>query len=237
MTTLDSFLGGKVRLYQDPQGLRATSDAVLLAAAVQAHPAESILDVGVGNGAVSLCLSARVPDLALTGIDCQPDLLTRAEENARLNGATLTPVLADITQRPSPLHGRQFHHVVTNPPFYDEAHLRHHPQTATAYHQAVPIADWLAFCLRHIRAKGTLTLIHRPEALPEILSALNNRLGSIEIIPIQSKSATPAKRIIVRGRMNSRKPLILHPPLTMHTLSGHRTQTAERILRLGHPIA
>ena len=233
MFTTDDFLGGKVRLQQDKTGLRATSDSVLVAAVVPAQAGDTILDVGTGNGVIAMCLNARIPNLKITGLDCQSTLLDLACKNAQTNSCDFTPVLANIDQRPSPIHGKQYHHVVSNPPFYDEPHLRHNSQTAKAYHQSLPLKIWLDFCLRHIRAKGSLTLIQRPEALPEILSALDGRLGSIEVIPIQSKSGEPAKRIIIRGRMNSRKALTLFPPLIMHTQQGERTKTAETLLRKG----
>ena len=236
MPTRDDFLGGRVRLWQDETGLRATSDSVLVAAAVPAKSGDFVLDVGTGNGVIALCLNARVQGLNLTGLDCQADLLALAEKNAKENGCDFQGVLADLNNRPSPLHGRQFHHVVTNPPFYDESNRRKNKQVAKAYHQETDLAVWLGFCLRHVRAKGTLTVIHRPEALPEILKTLSQKLGGIEVIPVLSRAGDPAKRVIVRGWMNSRKSLSILPPIVMHTASGKRTRAAEHILRDGAGI-
>ena len=234
--TTDDFLGGKVRLMQTKDGLRATSDSVLVAAAVPIKSGESLLDVGTGNGVIALCVNARVSDISITGLDYQEDLLALAKKNAHLNQCPFEGIWTDISRRPSPIHGRLFHHVVTNPPFYDEPHLRQSRQVARAYHQDLALADWLRFCLRHIRAKGSLTVIHRPEALPEILSVLGEKLGGIEILPILSKKDEPAKRVIVRGWLGSRKPLRLMPALVMHTAGGRRTPLAEGILRRGKGI-
>ena len=236
MLTADDFLGGRVKLRQDATGLRATSDSVLVAAAVRAKPDESVLDVGLGNGVIALCLNARIQNLKITGVECQADLAKLAQENATLNGCDLKVIHMDIAVKPSPIHGRQFHHVVTNPPFYDEPHRRQNPQTALAYHQKMSLTDWLKFCLRHVRAKGTLTLIARPESLTEVLKVLSEKLGKIEIIPIVSKAGEEAKRIIVRGVMNSRAPLTLKSPIVMHLKSGKRSQVAEKILRFGAGI-
>ena len=236
METIDAFLGGKVRLKQSDKAFKGTSDSVLIAAAVPAKPGETVLDVGTGNGVISLCLNARVGDLDLTGIDCQKEVLDLAKENADLNRVKFSSVLADIAKIPSPIHGKQFHHVVTNPPFYTEPHRRKAPQQAVACHQGVLLTEWLKFCLRHVRAKGSLSVIHRTETLPEILSVLNGRIGSLEVFPIAPKENEPATRIIVRGRMNSRKPLCLYPPLIMHEQNGKRTEVAEQLLRNGMGI-
>ena len=236
MQTIDDFLGGQVRLIQESEGLRATSDSVLLAASVLARGGETVLDVGMGNGVIPLCLNVRIPNLNFVGIECQSDLCDLAFENARENHCALRIIHTDLSVRPSPIHGQQYHHVVTNPPFYDETFGRHCQQIKTAYQQQIPLYDWLSFCLRHIRAKGSLTLIHRSEALPEIIAALSGRLGGLEIFPILSKSDEPAKRIIVRGYMNSKAPLKLYPPLVMHTSDNQRTMVAEAILRQGRGL-
>lgn len=236
-TTIDDFLGGQVHLKQPAKGLRATSDSVLVAAAVPAQSGETILDVGTGNGVIAACLNARVAGLTLTGLDIQEDLLALARENAHLNHFDLRTVLADVQEHLSPLHGQQFHHVVSNPPFYTEPVARANKQTALAYQERVPLRVWLDFCLRHIRAKGSLTLIHRAEALPEILTALDRRLGKLEIIPLASKSGQPAKRIIVRGWLDSRQPLTLYPPLILHTARNTRTSQAEALLRAGEALS
>lgn len=235
--TLNDFLGGKIRLLQYKNGYRITSDTVLLAAAVQAKKNETVLDVGTGTGGVLFCLHARIPELNSTGIEIQTDLYQLALKNQEINQYKIHFINEDIFSEKSTLHGIQFHHVVTNPPFYTEDLIRNHPQTATAYHQTFDLSRWLRFCLKHLRAKGSFTLIHRTEALPEILAILNKTaLGGIEVIPIQAKVGSSSKRVIVRGIMGSKKPFVLRPPLVMHTETNERTELAEKIMREGYPI-
>lgn len=234
--TTDDFLGGLVRLKQPNKGYRATSDSVLVAAAVRAKHGETILDVGTGTGVIPMCVNARVSGLRFTGVEYQSDLVLLAKENAFVNHCDLMLIEADISKRPSPIHGIQFHHVVTNPPFYTEHGERVHPQEAIAYKQQMPLKDWLDFCLRHLRAKGSFTMIHRTESLPEILSILNGRLGALEVFPIEPKAGTPGKRVIVRGIMNSKKPLLVYPGLVMHKDDDSRTELAERIMRAGQGL-
>ena len=79
-------------------------------------------------------------------------------------------------------------------------------------------------------------MIHRPEKLGEILSLLETKLGNIEVFPIVSREGEEANRVLIRGYLNKKGPLILHFPLIMHTKEGKRTQTAEKILRFGEGI-
>ena len=67
----DKFLCGRLRLLQPVKGYRAATDPVLLAAACPAEPGQSVLDLGCGAGAATLCLGLRVPGLALSGLELQ----------------------------------------------------------------------------------------------------------------------------------------------------------------------
>lgn len=231
--TLDDFLGGLIKLRQPKNGYRATSDAVMVAAAVPAKAQETILDVGCATGIVGLCIGARVPNTHITGVEIQSELLDLACQNAKLNCQDLHIIEADISKKVPSLHGIQFHHVVTNPPFYTEAPTRQSKQVATAYKQDVPLQKWIDFCLRHLRAKGTFTIIHRAESVPEILSILNGRVGNIRLVPIWPKHGVKPKRIIIQGVMNSKKPFEIHTGFVMHHYDDTRTDEAERIMREG----
>lgn len=59
--TNDYLLDKKVKIFQPVNGYRASTDAVLLSSLAQIKNGDSILDVGSGTGAVSLCLAHRLP--------------------------------------------------------------------------------------------------------------------------------------------------------------------------------
>lgn len=235
--TIDDFLGGRIRLRQGRAGYRATSDSVLLAACVRAKSGESLLDVGAGGGVVALCVGARVPNLRLTGVEAQPSLALLARENARLNNQAMTVIQGDILQGISGLRGVQFHHVASNPPFYTEVPTRANAEQERAYRQAFALKEWLDFCLKHLRPKGSLNLMHRTESLPELLGILSGRLGALEIIPVAPQEGACGNRVLIRGILGSKKALRLLPPLAMHTPDGRFTPIAENILRCGQGIS
>lgn len=234
--TTDDFLGGLVKLKQYKYGYRATSDAVLAASAVCAKPNETLLDVGCGNGIVGLCVAARVPNVHVVGVEIQPELVELTRQNADLNHKQMTVVAGDITKKLPELHGVQFHHVVTNPPFYTEQPQRQYAQLVTAYKQTLSIKTWVDFCLCHLRAKGSFTMIHRAESVPEILSVLNGRLGALRLVPIWPKSGVAPKRVLIQGIMNSKKSFELHPGFVMHHADDTRTESAEQIMRFGKSL-
>ena len=229
--TTDDFLNGKIKLRQSVKGLRATSDSVLVAAAVKAKNKDSVLDVGAGNGIIGLCISARVP-VQITALEIQENLVQLIQENAALNDRRITVIRTDLFQRTDPLKNKQFHHVVTNPPFYDTTgKSRSNKEQATAYAANFNLDKWLIYCLKHLRAKGTFTMIHRPEMLGQIMMLLEQKLGAIEIMPVYSKVGQPAKRVIIRGVLGSHKPTQILPGIVLHTQTNKPTPSATRVLR------
>ncbi len=236
MQKTDSFLGGKIKLIQSENGLKATSDAVLLASAVQIKKNETLLDVGAGNGVVGLCVTART-DCSVFALECQENLTQLIQKNAQLNNSRIKVFCHDLFSPKDIIKGRLFHHVVTNPPFYDNTGRgRQNTELLLAFQANFDLKKWLDYCLRHLKSKGSFTMIHRPEMLGEILSVLEKKLGAIEIFPIQTKLNQPAKRVIIRGILGSKSPLKLYPPLLMHNPNGTRSELAENILRKGKSI-
>lgn len=227
-------LGGRVRLLQPAAGgYRAAIDPVLLASAVPAGAGEAVLDVGVGTGAALLCLLARCPGLDATGLEVQPDHAALAGRSLALNGWSARIVVGDVQERPAPVPGNAFDHVLTNPPFHGPGTRPPHDGRAGAHMEQVPLADWLGFCLRCLKPRGVLTLIHRADRLDEILAAVQDKAGAVEVIPLWPKAGQPAKRVIVRARKGAKGPATLHPGLVLHRDDGTYSDAAQAILRDG----
>ena len=89
------------------------------------------------------------------------------------------------------------------------------------------------FCLKSLKPKGYVLLINRAEAINEILNAMQNKAGSIKILPIYSKENNSAKRVAVIAQKNSKGVTEILPPFYTHNTDGSYTSKAEEILRLG----
>ena len=62
-TSLDKFLGGKIKIFQPLKGYRGGIDAVLLASFVNVYKNSKILDLGSGTGLISFCLAYRCSNI------------------------------------------------------------------------------------------------------------------------------------------------------------------------------
>jgi tRNA1(Val) A37 N6-methylase TrmN6 len=234
-TTDDAFLGGRVRVLQPRKGFRAGLDAVVLAASVPARAGDRVCELGAGVGTAALCLAARVAGLRITAVEIDEALSLLAIMNAARNGAaSFEPIVTDVLKRPRALARQHFDHVFTNPPYHDVARGTRAPDGTKARAtsvQARELIEWLRFARALARPKGTVTAILPPDQLAAALHALAPTGDGVEIIPLWPKDRAPAKRLIVRTRMNSKAPLVLHAGLVLHRTDGTPTAEAEAVLR------
>lgn len=250
--TDDAFLGGALAILQPAKGYRSGLDAVLLAAAapVAAGRRARVLDAGAGVGVVGLAIAARVPDADVTLVECEPEPAELARRNISRNSLDerVRVVVADVggggalLHAPSADHGlrpAQFDHVVSNPPFYatgDGTPPATRGKAASHQMSRDSLDGWVAFLATAASASGTLTLIHRADALGHVLAAIGNRFGGIRILPVHSHAGQPAGRILVSAIKGSRAPLVLLPGLVLHGPDGQYLPAIDAILRHGAPL-
>lgn len=240
----DDFLGGRINIVQPRRGHRAGSDAVFLAASVPARSSDRVLDVGAGVGVAGLCLLARVPEATVTAVEIDPGLCALAEHNARRNGfaAQLEVINADVTLPGKTLGAlglkrESYDHLIVNPPFHEEGSIRPAPDRVTAHvMRKEGLAAWIKFCAAMAAPGALLSLIHRPDALGELLQLLAGRFGGVKVLPLFPREDEAAVRIIVQARKASRAGLSLLPGLMLHAADGRYTEAAEAVLRGGEPL-
>ncbi|MEM7444549.1 MAG: methyltransferase [Pseudomonadota bacterium] len=238
LETDDRLLGGRVRLTQPRAGYRAAIDPILLAAAVPAKKGQSVLDLGAGTGAVSLCLSARVAGLSVTALERQPDVVDLCQRNVAANdlAGAIRVHAADLVPLPGSLEA-SFDHVVANPPFLGRREGTRPPDVSrAAAHADAELSDWLEAAHRALVPKGWLTMIHRADRYDRIVTGLAGRFGAITLIPLWPRQGIAAKRVIVRARKGVRSPGELDAGLVLHDDQGGFSKAALAVLRDMAPI-
>ncbi|SFL47267.1 tRNA1(Val) (adenine(37)-N6)-methyltransferase [Shimia aestuarii] len=243
--TENGYLGGKLRLRQPARGYRAGVDPVLLAASVPAMPGQRVLELGCGIGTALFCLGTRVAGLELTGLEVQAEYAALAEGNAVSNGISARIIVGDLARMPDALKQAQFDHVIANPPYFDRAAstAARDPGRELAMGEDTPLAAWVDAAARRLAPKGYASFIHRSERLPDLLGALQGRLGSVKVLPLQSRQGRDAGLILLRARKGGRAAFRLHAPVLMHEGTRHEqdgesyTPLLRAVLREGAELA
>ncbi len=205
-TTIDAFLGGRVKVVQPKRGFRAGTDSVLLAAALDASAKGHALELGCGSGGALLPAAYRLSDMQFTGLDHDPNATDRAEQGVAENAlnSRVDIVTGDAGELPAAWESL-FDLVFSNPPFFQDGAIRQPGEgKESAYVESLPLEAWLTAMLFALRPKGTLTLIHRASELARILAVIERRTGEITVLPVRSFPGADAKRVIVRARKGLR---------------------------------
>lgn len=234
--TEDYLLNRRVLIRQPRDGYRAGIDPVLLAATVPAQAGETVLDIGCGVGGATLCLATRVPECRVAGLEIHQDTVRMGNDNVELNGLAgrVSLVQGSLLRPPPRIAPGSYHHVMTNPPFFD---ARHHtaptdPVRALAHlEDEVSLENWIQACLLMLKPKGSLSMIHRAERFDDILACLRGKAGDVRLFPLWPKPGRPAKLILVRARKQVNTPMRILAGLTIHRENGQYTPAAESILR------
>ena len=95
---------------------RGDTETLVEAALKVLPPGGSLLDIGVGSGAIALAIAHERPDAQVEGIDLSPAALVLAAENAQILG-----LAARVTLQQGDLFAlddsRQYDVIVSNPPY------------------------------------------------------------------------------------------------------------------------
>jgi tRNA1Val (adenine37-N6)-methyltransferase len=239
----DAFLCGRLHLLQPLKGYRAATDPVLLAAACPAMPGQSVLDLGCGAGAASLCLASRMPGLSLAGLELQPAYADLARRNAERNGIALEVAEGDLSHMPKALR-RGFDHVIANPPYYPASGTPSpHAARDRALREDTPITDWVGAALTRLHPGGWLTMILSAALLPGALAALPPRGGSAQVLPLAPRAGREAPRVILRARKGGKAAFRMLFPFVLHAGPSHDgdresyTPEASAVLRGGGDLS
>lgn len=233
-------LDKSVRLLQPRGGFRTSLDSVMVAASCPARAGDAVLDLGCGVGGASFCLMHRVHNLFITGIDIQLEYIDLAKQNKSININTCRCefIMDDIRTFRFSVPDQRVTHVLCNPPFLEAGTHTPSPDAtrATALGHAdeeLDLGDWIDCAFYNLQSGGSLTMIHRADAVDRVVQGLGKRFGQIEIIPLWPRAGVAAKRVIVRALKDRKTPAKIHPGLVLHNRDGSYTLEAEKILRHG----
>lgn len=251
----DAFFNGRLQLAQFQHGHhRGGTDGVLAAMAAAAMAAAqasrlrrsvAALDMGAGSGLIGLGLAAAIADTHVTLVERDPDLAGLCVDNIQRNDLTarVRALAIDVLARQETLSAQSLvpesqDLVVTNPPWFGADSVR--PASGAGKRDAHvfrdddadgmedPLQAWLRCACRLLRPGGELLVIHRTEALPDLLTGMARRFGDIRVAPVAARRGQPANRVMVRGMRGRRGPLVLDAPLTLHRADGSFTEIAAR---------
>ena len=159
-------------IYQTSQGQAISSDHTFLVELINSRTANdhlSMMDLGCGNGILSIMLAYYRPNWQITGLEIQPHLAQLARANCELTG------FSNIKIREQDL--REYNEyvsydlILSNPPYFPENSGRLSPvrEKAISTHELnCNMMDILSFFKKYLKRTGEAYLIYPSERLGEL---------------------------------------------------------------------
>ena len=212
-------------LKQPEKGFRFSVDALLLSAFIRPGQGWKILDLGCGCGVVGLGIILANPDLELkvTGVDCDPQMIAFAEENAQNLGIKdkYQTLLLDIKQiNHSSIEAESFDLVLLNPPYRASRQGRISPykeKNPARFEISATLNTFIQAARFAVKNKKKVGIIYLAERLAEVMTELKtNRLTPKKMRPVYGRINKPARLCLLQAVKNGGPGLCLEPPLVLY---------------------
>jgi tRNA1Val (adenine37-N6)-methyltransferase len=187
-------------IFQTISGQSITSDTAFMVEIVLHHFKQerlSVLELGSGNGIISIMLAYYCPTWKITGIDIQPHLVKLAKENSRLAEVNTAFLCSDLKSFSAK---EKFNLIISNPPFYVKASGRISPirERAISRHEIMcSMHDILKAVKRNLTSEGKAYLLYP-------MSRINELLGSAKRVDLKFE-----EKIIFSEMENKKKVLMV----------------------------
>ncbi len=234
--TTDTFLNGRLTVYQNKNGYRFSIDSILLAGYVRPKANGLLVDMGCGCGIITLILAHRYPALHLYGVEIQPGLAELARQNAAINGMRerITILEMDINTVTQKQSQGPVDIIVCNPPFglIRSGRINPNRERALARHEiAMSLKDITAAAHRSLRTGGQFFIIYPVGRMVDLFCRM--RADGIEpkrMRTVKSTETDLPKRVLVEGVAGGRPGISMEPPLVIYQANGGYTLEVQRLM-------
>ncbi len=224
-----------LRIIQSKEQFSFSTDAVVLAhfAAVKHH--DRVLEVGTGNGVISLLTYSRYEPKEILALEIQKVLADRAKRNVELNGLTekIQVMEGDMREYKTLFSAQSFDAVICNPPYRPVGHGEQNEKDhyAIAKHEiCLTLKELVRGAQYVLKDKGRFYLVHRTDRIGEILSALrDNRLEPKTIRFVYSKPGVNSHLVLLEARKDGKPDCKVLPPLYLYEEAGKVSAEIRRI--------
>ncbi len=228
--TLDTFYHGRVFVLQKKRGYRFSLDAPLLADFIRPSPTDGLLELGAGNGIISLLLS-RKPFRQIVCLEIQPALADLASRNVALNHleGKITVLEQDLrTYRPD----EGYDIVFSNPPYIKKrgGQLSPSGEKSIAKHEIkCDIFDIMHAAGRALERDGRVCVIYPAKRKADFDRALEEtglRIRTLRFV--HPRQGEPAHRFLAECGFSVSSPEIRRP-LCVYNERGEYTPEMKAI--------
>lgn len=170
-----------------------------------------VCDLGCGSGVLGLLLLEREESLSLTGVEVSPAAAGVARQTFARNGLDARVITGDLRDRKL-FPANAFDLVISNPPWFPTGAGKSGGPARSE--EGCTLMELCAAAGYLTRPGGRFALVHRPERLPDLFTALReNGLEPKRMALLQHSLSTPPSAALVEAVRQGRPGLEVLPTL------------------------
>lgn len=199
----------------------------------------NVIDLGCGNGIISILLCEKTKLKKITGIEKQKLVADIANKNIILNSLEdkMSIINDDILNAKEYFKPNSIDVVVTNPPYKENnSGLKNENKNKyiSRHETTAKISDFLNISKYLLKDNGKVFMVHRPERLIDIIEAFRkNKIEPKRIRFVFSKKEENSKILLIEGTKNGKKFLKVEKPLIIYNDNNHYTNEILKIYNKG----
>jgi tRNA1Val (adenine37-N6)-methyltransferase len=235
--TLDNILNGSFRLYQNKKGYRFSLDSLLLAHFVSLKNIKNVIELGCGNGVVTLILARVFSNVNFTCVEIQEDLADLAKKNVHINSLenNVTILKADASKIKNYFPPQSNDAIYFNPPYrkLNSGRINPDSERAIARHEIKgSLTTFLKAAQYLLKPSGKLFAIYPAKRMVELISRLReNNIEPKRMKLVFSDYSSSAEFVLMEARKESREELRIEQSLYIYQDENIYTPEMKAIYR------
>ena len=209
-----------LKITENTEHLCVGTDSLLCAAYVRPSARAKAVELGAGNGIISLLCLARNKLSSVDAVEIDPDAAELCRRNGEGNGFSerITVLRRDIRDlSPSDHIGASV--VISNPPYMktESGKKCKSEQMETARHEHNgDIYDFCHSAARLLKTGGSFYVVYRPDRLPALTDALiKNRLSPKRMTFVHADEYHSPSSVLIEARKDGGEAVYVTPPLIL----------------------
>ena len=204
-------------------------DSILLADFAKMKRNKKLLDIGAGNGILSMMANSLYNLSEVFAVEIQGQKAKILEKNLSLNSIENIKIInKDLNDIDFPINSLDY--IITNPPYYKyEGNIANKDEEFLISRQEIYLTldHIFAFANKTLKDKGKLFMIHKPERMVEIF----NKSGNIKPKIVQFVSSTfdtKPQFILIEFVKNAKDGIKIEDPIIIYK-DGSYTDQVKKI--------